>query len=114
MLDTQKLLTIFIEASSFVSVLAAITAAIIMARMTKKFGSGILATSFKSISVGILFIAVGILIDAVESYMEVSGFSNPNLTEILLLVKAPLFILGTYIIVIGSKKTGDKLESLMK
>lgn len=114
MFDTQKLLTIFIEGSSFVSVLAAITAGIIMAGVTKKFGSGILAVGFKSIAVGILFIAAGILIDAVESYMEVSGFSNPGITQILLLIKAPLFILGTYIIVIGSKKTGDNLESLTK
>ncbi len=114
MLDTQKLFTIFIEASAFISVLAAIAAGFIMVRVTKKFGTGILATGFKSIAVGILFIAAGILIDSVESYLEVSGVSVPNLTELLLIVKAPLFIIGTYIIVIGIKKTGDKLESLTK
>lgn len=114
MFDIDKLLTIIIEGSSFVSVLASITAGVIMARVTKKFGSGILATGFKFIAIGIMFIAAGILIDAVESYMEVSGVSNPGFTELLLLIKAPLFIIGTYIIVIGSKKTGDNLESLTK
>jgi len=114
MLDTQKLLTILIEGSSFISVLASITAGIIMVGVTKKFGTGILADGFKSIAIGIFFIAAGILVDAVESYLQVSGVTNTNLTYILLLVKAPLFIVGTYIIVIGSKKTGDKLESLTK
>ncbi len=114
MIDTQKLLTIFIEGSSFVSVLASIAAGLIMVGVTKKFGSGILASGFKSIAVGIFFIAAGILVDAVESYLQVSGFTSVNLTNILLLVKAPLFIIGTYIIVIGSKRTGDKLESLTK
>jgi hypothetical protein len=114
MIDTQKLLTIFIEGSSFVSVLASIAAGIIMTQVTKKFGSGILASGFKSIAIGIFFIAAGILVDAVESYLQVSGSTNSNVTNILLLIKAPLFIIGTYIIVIGSKKTGDKLESLTK
>ncbi len=114
MLDTQKLLTIVIEGSSFISVLAAVAAGIIMVSVTKKFGTGILASGFKSIAVGIFFIAAGILVDAVESYLQVSGVINTNLTYILLLAKAPLFIVGTYIIVIGSKRTGDKLESLTK
>ena len=114
MLDTQKLLTIFIEGSSFISVLASVAAGIIMVGVTKKFGTGILANGFKSIAIGVFFIAVGILIDAVESYSQVSGIINTDLTYILLLAKAPFFILGTYIIVIGSKRTGDKLESLTK
>ncbi|MCL5435297.1 MAG: hypothetical protein M1405_02825 [Patescibacteria group bacterium] len=114
MIDTQKLLTIFIEGSSFVSVLAGIAAGFIMVGVTKKFGSGILASGFKSIAVGIFFIAGGILVDALESYLQVSGFTSVSFTNILLLIKAPLFIIGTYIIVIGSKRTGDKLESLTK
>ncbi len=114
MIDIQKLFTIFIEGSSFISALASISAGIIMARLNKKFGTGILASGFKAIAIGILFIGAGILIDAVESYMEVSGYINPQLTIVLLLAKAPFFIIGTYIIVIGSKKTGDKLESLTK
>lgn len=114
MIDTQKLFTIFIEGSSFVSVLASIAAGIIMTKVTKKFGSGILASGFKAIAIGIFFIAGGILVDAAESYLQVSSFINSNITNILLIIKAPLFIIGTYIIVIGSKKTGDKLESLTK
>ncbi len=114
MIDTQKLLTIIIEGSSFISALASIAAGIIMANVTKKFGTGILASGFKAISIGVFFIAAAILIDAIESYLEVSGYLNMNLVYVLLLIKAPLFIIGTYIIVIGSKKTGDKLESLTK
>jgi membrane protease YdiL (CAAX protease family) len=113
MLDTQKLLTIFIEAGSLISVLASVTGVLIMFRVTKKFGTGILATGFKTIAVGILFIAAGIFIDAFESYLEIS-IPVGNLNEVLLLAKAPLFIIGTYIIVIGIKKTGDHLESLTK
>lgn len=114
MIDIQKLLTIIIEGSSFISALASIAAGIIMANVTKKFGTGILASGFKAISIGVFFIAAAILIDAIESYLEVSGYLNMNLVYVLLLIKAPLFIIGTYIIVIGSKKTGDKLESLTK
>lgn len=112
MIDTEKLLTILIQGGSFISVLAAIVAGIIMAQVTKKFGTGILATGFKSISWGVFLIAAGILIDGVLNYLQVSGtFEVP---VILLLIKSIFFVLGTYIIVVGSKNTGDKLESLTK
>jgi hypothetical protein len=114
MIDTQKLLTIIIEAASFIAALASIVAGVIMASVTKKFGTGILANGFKVISIGVLFIAAGIVIDAVESYFEVVSPSVTSLNLILLVIKAPLFLIGTYLIVIGSKKTGDKLESLTK
>lgn len=112
MFDVQKLLTIFVEAGSFVSVFAAIVAGVIMAQVTKKFGTGILANGFKSISVGVFFIAAGILIDAIESYIQISG--SFEISTIFILIKEILFVVGTYIIVVGSKKTGDKLESLTK
>lgn len=112
MIDTHKLLTILIEVGSFIAVFAAIVAGVLMAQVTKKFGTGILATGFKSISVGVFFIAAGILIDAVESYVTISNAFE--LSVILLIIKEALFVTGTYIIVIGSKKTGDKLESLTK
>lgn len=113
MFDAQKLLTILVDAGSFVAVFAAIVAGVLMSQVTKKFGTGILATGFKSISVGVFFIAAGILIDAITSYIQVSGVSF-ELTTILILIKEALFVIGTYIIVIGSKNTGDKLESLTK
>lgn len=112
MIDTHKLLTIAIEVGSFVAVFAAVVAGVLMAQVTKKFGTGILAAGFKSISIGVFFIAAGILIDAAESYFTISNAFE--LSVILLLVKEALFVVGTYIIVIGSKKTGDKLESLTK
>jgi hypothetical protein len=114
MIDTQKILTIVIEAASFISALASIAGGVIMASVTKKFGTGILANGFKTISIGVLFIAAGIVIDAAESYLEVVSPSVTSLNLILLVVKAPFFLIGTYLIVIGSKKTGDKLESLTK
>lgn len=117
MIDTQRLLTIIVEAGSFVAAFAAIAAGIVMAEVTKKFGTGIMASGFKTNSMGVLFIALGIIIDAVSSYLVVSGYSSllPAFAPIgLLLAKEICFVVGTYIIVIGSKKTGDKLESLMK
>src|ERR1035437_2805125 len=113
-MDTQKLLTIIIEAGSFIAALASIAAGLIMANVTKKFGTGILASGFKTISIGVLFIAVAIIIDAVQSYLEIASSSITSINLILLLVRVPFCLIGTYLIVIGSKKTGDKLESLTK
>jgi hypothetical protein len=115
MIDTTKLLTIAIEAGALISTMAAIVAAVIMLRVTRKFGTGILASGFKAISFGVLFIALGILVDAVQSYLEVQNFTGlQQFVTVILLIKLVLFVIGTYIIVIGSKRTGDKLESLTK
>lgn len=111
--ETDKLLTILVDVGSFIAVFAAIVAGVLMSQVTKKFGTGILATGFKSISFGVFFIAAGILIDAITSYLQVSG-SSFQLMTILILIKEAFFVIGTYIIVIGSKNTGDKLESLTK
>ncbi|MFH1187116.1 MAG: hypothetical protein V1697_03000 [Candidatus Levyibacteriota bacterium] len=111
-IDEAKLLEIAIQAGALISAIAAVAAGVIMLQVKKHFGTGILATGFKSISIGVLFIAGGILLDSVQSYMNISGFNEIN--SILLLVKDALFVIGTYIIVIGSKKTGDNLESLTK
>lgn len=116
-IDAQKLLTIIVGAGSFIAAFAAIAAGAVMAGVTKKFGTGILASGFKTNSWGVFFIALGIIIDAVNSYLLVSDLSTllPQVAMIaLLLAKEACFVVGTYIIVIGSKKTGDKLESLMK
>lgn len=107
-MDTAKLLTIFIQAGSFISAFAAIAGGIIMATATKKFGTGILASGFKTISIGVLFVAIGIFIDAIYSYIQLSGI----IMNAIIVAKEIFFIIGTYAIVIGSKKTGDKLESL--
>lgn len=116
-IDTQRLLTVIVEAGSFMAAFAAIAAGVVMAQVTKKFGTGILASGFKTNSWGVVFIALGIITDAVNSYLVVSGYNAfiPRVATIgLLLAKEAFFVIGTYIIVIGSKKTGDKLESLMK
>lgn len=116
-IDTSRLITILVEAGSFISAFAAIAAGIMMASVTKKFGTGILASGFKTNSIGVFFIAIGIIIDAVSSYIQVSGYASiiPSIFTIaLLLAKYLFFVVGTYVIVIGSKKTGDKIESLTK
>lgn len=111
--DTHRILTIAVDLGSFIAVFAAIVAGALMAQVTEKFGTGVLASGFKSISIGVFFIAAGILTDAVSSYLQLSQASFELLT-VFILVKEALFVIGTYIIVIGSKKTGDRLESLTK
>src|SRR3989344_9596915 len=108
MIDSARFFTILVEASSFVAAFAAIAAAGIMYQVTKKFGSGILASGFKAISTGVLFIALGIIIDALTSYFVLS-YSNIY-SALIFLIKGLCFVVGTYIIVIGSKNTADKLE----
>lgn len=115
-MNLTTLLPILVQGGSFIAAFAAIAAGVIMFSVTKKFGTGILANGFKNIAIGVVFIALGIIIDALNSYLQLnlgnSFFSN--IFVVILLVKDILFVIGTYIIVIGSKKTGDKLESLTK
>ena len=110
MIDSERLLTIIVQGGAFISTLAAIVAGVLMFQVTRKFGVGILASGFKSVSIGVIFIAFGILIDAIQNFFQLSGISFD--TSWLLIFKDVLFQIGTYTIVIGSKKTGDKLESL--
>ncbi|MDP3987808.1 MAG: hypothetical protein Q8P80_01550 [Candidatus Levybacteria bacterium] len=110
-MDESKLLSIIIQSGSFIAAFAAITAGIVMSSVTKKFGTGILASGFKTISIGVMFIAAGIILDAIISYIQIQ---NNTAAAAILILKELLFVAGTYIIVIGSKNTGDKLESLTK
>lgn len=109
--DTEKLLLIIIQGGSFIAIFAAVAAGVIMSSVTKKFGTGILASGFKTISIGVFIIAAGITLDSLNSYVQIG---NATVSAGVLIVKEALFVLGTYIIVIGSKNTGDKLESLTK
>lgn len=111
-MDYSKLLPVLIEASSFIAAFAAITAGVIMGRFIKKFVTGILATGFKTIGIGIFIIALAIIIDALALYIQ--ALNNPATFNILLVVRQILLVIGTYIIVIGSKRMGDKLEELSK
>lgn len=106
---TSQLITVFTQAGSFIAAFAAIAAGVIMFSVTKKFGTGILASGFKTISIGVILIAIGIIIDAVSSYLQLS---SSIISVVILMLKEIFFVIGTYIIVIGSKKTGDQLESL--
>lgn len=112
MIDTARFFTILVNGVSFIAAFAAVAAAAIMFEVTKKFGSGILASGFKSISAGVLFLALGIIIDALNSYFLLSY--NNIFSVLIFLIKGACFVVGTYIIVIGSKRTADRLEGLMK
>lgn len=111
-MDYTRLLPVLIEAASFIAAFAAIAAAIIMARFIRKFVTGILAVGFKTIGIGIFVLALGIIIDAVELYVQ--ALNNSSTLNILLIIRQILFVAGTYIIVVGSKNMGDKLEILSK
>lgn len=111
-LQNLQFLTIIVQGVSFVAAFAAITASVIMYQVTRKFGSGILAHGFKAIGTGVLFIALGIIIDAVNTYLQITP--NDLASAGVFLIKGSCFVIGTYIIVIGSKKTADKLENLTK
>ncbi|MDP2585778.1 MAG: hypothetical protein Q8P29_02780 [Candidatus Levybacteria bacterium] len=110
-MDYTKLMPILIESASFISAFAAIVAAIIMARLIRRFVTGILAIGFKTIGIGIFVLALAIIADAVDLYIQVSQNKELGLA---LLVRQIFFIIGTYIIVIGAKTMGDKLEMLSK
>jgi hypothetical protein len=111
-MDYSKLSPLLIEAASFIAAFAGITAALIMSRFLKRFVTGILAMGFKTIGLGIFILALGIIVDAVEIYIQAS--TNPSSLSYLLIVRQIFFVIGTYIIVIGSKNMGDKLEALSK
>ena len=103
--------TIITQAGSFIAAFAAISAGIIMINVKKRFGTGILASGFNVIAFGVLFFAGGIILETAQTYI-------PNLSDstqtFLSLIKEILFVSGTYMIVAGSKRIGDKLESLTK
>ena len=108
---------IIVQGLSFISAIAAIVAGFLMMKLIKKFGTGILASGFKSIATGVIFIAFGIFVDSIQDlYFNTPAFNeSQQLVSVgFFMVKAILFVIGTYIIVIGSKRTGDKLESLTK
>lgn len=119
-MNTEVIIPILIQAGSFIAAFAAVTAFVIMRSVTKKFGTGILASGFHSIATGTLLIALGIIVDAVNSYIlthqvvNLLPVSAETYNVIILVLKDILFVAGTYVIVIGSKSTGDKLESLTK
>lgn len=111
-LQNLQFLTIIVQGISFIAAFAAITASVIMYQVTKKFGSGILAHGFKTIGTGVLFIALGIIIDAVNTYLQLTPTEPASVG--VFLIKGSCFVIGTYIIVIGSKKTADRLENLTR
>lgn len=108
-MNTPELLTLATQAGYFISAFAAISAAIIMTTVTKKLGGGVLAAGFRIMSIGIGAIAAGIIVDALANYI---GFLKNGDWVSLTMIKEMLFVIGTYSIVIGSKRIVDQLKSL--
>lgn len=107
-MDINRLLTLIAQAGIFIAAFAGIAAAVLMLSVTRKFGLGVLASSFKSISWGVFLIAAALVLDALAFYLQIGGSSLITLTKVVFLVS------GTYIIVISAKNTADKLESLTR
>lgn len=105
-MQINQTLTILVQAGTLIAAFAGIAASVVMFSLTRKFGQGILASSFKTVSWGVIFVAAALVVDAFGFYLQIQG------NALLTLVKAALLILGTYIIVIGAKNTADKLENL--
>jgi len=108
----QGIASTFIETSSLVAAFAAIIATVIMSQYLNKFATGILAMGFRTIGIGIGIIALGIVIDTIQIYIQAA--SNSSALSLLLIVRQIFFVLGIYIIIIGSKNMGDKLAELSK
>lgn len=111
-MDYANLAKIFVQATSFIAAFAAIVAAVIMARVIRKFVTGILAVGFRTIGIGIFILAIAIIIDVTEDYTQM--LVSPFISGLLLVIRQILFVIGTYTIVIGCKNMGDKLEILSK
>ena len=111
-MDYIRLISVLTEAASLIAAFAAIASAIIMARFIKKFATGILATGFKTIGIGIFILALGIIVDAIN--INIQTLESPQILITLLVIKQVFFVIGSYIIVIGSKNMGDKLEMMSK
>ena len=111
-MDSARFFILIAEASSYIAAFAALAAAVIMSQITKKFGTGLLASGFKTIGSGVFFLALGIVIDTLNSYLHLS---YDNIYSILLFViKGACFVVGTYAIVIGTKSTADRLEKIIQ
>ena len=112
MIESALFFTILVEGAAFTAAAAGVVAAMVMYQITQKFGSGILAYGFKVIAAGVLFLSLGMIIDALLSYFVIT--SNNIYSALVFIIKAACFVAGTYIIVIGTKKTAYRLEKLTK
>lgn len=105
-MDIAKFITLLVQSGTFIAAFAGIAASFIMLSVTRKFGVGILAATFGSISWGVTLIAGALIVDAISFYLQIGT------NDIIIFTKTMLLVLGTYTIVIGAKKTADKLENV--
>lgn len=93
------------EIAAFLSAFAGIVAALVMLQVTRKFGTGLVASGYRYIAFGVLFIGIAMVIDAISLVLGLQG-------DLIPLVRTMLLAIGTYVIVIGTKNTADRLEKL--
>lgn len=105
-MDTGFILQKTIETGAFLSASAGIAAAIIIFTLRKKFGTGIVASGFGYTAWGVAVIGAGLILEGLQQFIQIKIIGLTLIKEILLLV-------GTYIIVIGTKLTADRLENLL-
>ena len=108
---TEPVFSVISLAIPAIAALAAIVASIMMMTIRRKFGNGMLAAGFRTIAIGVMCISAGIGVAAAQNIFPLN---DPLITTVLTAVKYLLLVTGTFIIVNGSKNTGDKLESMMK
>lgn len=102
----SELVNVLVQLGAFIAAFAGVAGAAVMFSITKKFGLGILASSFRTTSLGVVFLAAAFIVDALSFYLQIQQLPAVSLLRELLL------ILGTYTIVVGAKSTADKLEKL--
>jgi len=108
-MNLTELIPILIQGIPFIAVFAGLAVVIIMYRISHKFAGGIVAEGFRYLVVGLLFITLGILLDAFSSYFMM----NNELSLVYLISKGLLFVVGMYVIVVGSKKMSDALDTIL-
>lgn len=107
--DNAQLSLLLLESSAFIAAFAAITAAAIMFTTRKKAGSGLMASGFQAMAIGVSLLALGMLLDTITIFVYQL---KPLIFAAVFFVKNLLFIVGTYFVVVGGKRIRDNFASL--
>ena len=108
--SAYPVLSLLLFAAAPLAAITAVIASVMMVSIRRKFGTGMLAAGFRTIATGVFCITAGICIEAVSILLQLHDPIGPVLT----LVHYALLAIGIYVIVSGSKNTGDRLESMTK
>lgn len=104
-MSESALIKTLLEYTVFLAPVASLFASVVCFQLTRKFGRGVLANGFQEVAVGVLFISVGLFIDALIV------FSPLDINFIRLVSKIALAG-GAYIILIAIKGVAKGLEKI--